>query len=172
MWKSIWCGALLSGLSAAGCAAHSTSEVASASAGCNQLGDTSGVVATAFAPGNVYGAAQREQTQPKPYEVRGTHSGTVLYVRATPGVSKEYLERALVCHTAYGRSLNASDPLHPSRGTIASVQVQSAGSGYAVRIIGDERETDEDVYLRARALSSPGTVSVEQVASVKSNRAE
>src|SRR5258706_12763332 len=105
MWKSILCGALLSGLAAAGCAAQEKSEVASASAsaGCSQLGDTSGVAATAFAPGNVYAAAQREQAQPKPYEVRGTHPGTVLYVRAAPGVSKEYLERALVCHTVNGR---------------------------------------------------------------------
>lgn len=170
MWKSILCGAVLSGL-AVGCA-RSTTGVATASAGCRQLGDPSGTIATVLGPGNVYGATRREETQAKPSEVRGTHPGTVMYIHATPGISKEYLERALVCHTAYGQPMNASDPLHPSRGTIERVEVESAGTGYAVRIVGDDRETDEDVWLRARALSSAGIVNVEQVASAKATRAE
>jgi hypothetical protein len=94
----------------------------------------------------------------------GPTVGADLYVHATPSTSEEYLERILVCHTAYGQPAHPNDPFHPVAGSVQAVSVRSSGSAYAVRLVGTDSSSSREILRRARALSTPGSVSVEQVA--------
>jgi hypothetical protein len=133
-----------------------------AGAGCRSLGDTSQTVATVLSPESVYAADRLQPT--RAVSVTGTQPGSVLYVHAAPGTSREYLERVLSCHAAYGRAVGANDPFHPQSGAVKEVEVDSSGAGYAVRVVGDDARTDDEIWHRARDLSY-STVQAEQIAS-------
>ncbi len=154
------CGAL-----AMSCASNRAEPQVASEAGCQKLGDTSQVVATELAPEVVYGADR--VAAERPVSVTGTQPGTALYLHAAPGMSQEYLERVLSCHAAYGRQLNGADPFHPESGRVTSVTVSSAGSGYEVRVVGQNSRTDDEIWQRARELAY-STVRVEQLASTGS----
>ena len=153
---------VLAAASSFACASQSEPRTVASGAGCAQLGDTHAAVAGVFAPGNVY-AAQR--AEPHPFDSRGHRPGVDVLVHATAGSSREYLERSLSCHAQFGRALNDSDPLHPQGGRVADVDVRSLPGGYAVRVVGEDRVVNEEIYRRARGLAGGGSVEVEQVAS-------
>jgi hypothetical protein len=150
-------------LTALGCSSNPGPQPLGASAGCQQLGDPSAATASILSPASVYGARKAEPTQ---FTSRGVSRGTDLYIHATPGSSSEYLERTLICHAVYGRPLHQSDPLHPSSGPVANVEVRSIGAGYAVRVSGFDYDTNEEIWQRATNLA-PTTTGVEQVASAR-----
>lgn len=133
-----------------------------AGAGCRSLGDANQTVATVLSPDVVYGAERVDVD--RRVSVTGTQPGSVLYLRATPGTSQEYLERVLSCHAAYGRAVGTSDPFHPQTGNVVEVQVASSGPGYAVRVVGENSRTDAEIWRRARDLAY-STVQAEQLAS-------
>jgi hypothetical protein len=141
---------------------HGQPREVAAGAGCRSLGDASQTVATALSPEAVYGADRVDVD--RAISVTGTQPGSVVYLRATPGMSQEYLERVLSCHAAYGHAVGPSDPFHPQGGNVARVQVASAGAGYAVRVVGENRRTDDEIWRRARDLAY-STVQAEQLAS-------
>jgi hypothetical protein len=157
------------GFIAMGCSSNVAPRSVAAESGCRQLGDTSQTVANTFGPNELYGVARNEST----WKGSATEAqpGTSLYVHAAPGVSAEYLERALSCHAVYGHPVGQNDPLHPASGAVASVNVRSTGGGYEIRIKGQDLSTDQEIYQRAHDLAST-TVQVEQLASSGAPHAE
>lgn len=152
-------------LAAAGsfaCASQPEPRTVASGAGCAELGDTHGAAAGILAPANVYAARRAE---PHPFKSRGHRPGVDVLVHATPGTSREYVERSLSCHAQFGRALGASDPLHPQAGRVADVDVRSLPGGYAVRVVGEDRAVNEEIYQRAQSLAGGGSVQVDQVAS-------
>ncbi|HMJ11912.1 MAG TPA: hypothetical protein VK524_10890, partial [Polyangiaceae bacterium] len=141
------------------CASQSEPRTVASGAGCAQLGDTQAAATGILSSGNVYAA---HRAAPHPYAARGQHTGVDLLVHATPGTSREYVERSLSCHAQFGRALNESDPLHPQSGRVADVDVRSLPGGYAVRVLGEGRAVNEEIYQRARSLAGSGSVQVEQ----------
>jgi len=88
--------------------------------------------------------------------------GAVLHVHAQPGMTQQYLERALECHVRGGQAVNAADPLVIEDGAIVDVDVASAGGAFAVRIMGDGPAAGRAILRRAERLVS-GSVSVQQL---------
>ncbi|HEX4337810.1 MAG TPA: hypothetical protein VH062_17995 [Polyangiaceae bacterium] len=151
------CGAL-----ALSCASNQGEPQVAAESGCRALGETSQAVATTLGPQSVYAAKRVDTTRPD--TVTGVEPGTRLYVRAAPGVSQEYLERVLSCHAAYGNQVGANDPFRPQSGRVTGVEVSSAGAGYEVRIVGQNSDTNDEIWHRAHDLAY-STVQTEQLAS-------
>lgn len=141
-----------------------------ASAGCASLPED-GLVDNFYAPGSVYAAEPIKQRMFHARALQPTRTvGAKLYVRAQPGVTQEYMERRLSCHAATGVAVHGNDPLHPSRGSVADVDVKSAGGGFAVHVVGSDSEAGREIWNRARSMSSgAGSVSVEQVSSTTSS---
>jgi hypothetical protein len=81
--------------------------------------------------------------------------GTVVTFRAVPGMTREWLQRAVDCHLARNAALgNAGEgmaycPLVP-KGVTA--QVSSTGSGFAVAIRAPDPDTAKQVVARAEQL--------------------
>jgi len=96
--------------------------------------------------------------------VTGAQPGTNLYVHAASGDSSEYVERVLSCHAAYGQSISANDPFHPGSGEVVRVTVSPAGTGYEVHVVGQDSNTDDEIWHRSRDLAY-STVHAEQLAS-------
>jgi hypothetical protein len=165
MPKTSFVAGAVGALAIACASSHGQPREVAESAGCRSLGDASQTVASVLSPDVVYGAHRADVD--RRVSVTGTQPGSVLYLRATPGMSQEYLERVLSCHAAYGRAVNASDPFHPQSGNVADVQVASSGASYAVRVVGENQRTDEEIWHRARDLAY-STVRAEQLASVAS----
>jgi hypothetical protein len=162
MQKTKLVAVALAALGSFACASQSEPRTVASGAGCSQLGDTHTAAAGILAPGNVYAARRAD---PHPFTSRGQQPGVDLLVHATPGASREYLERALSCHAQFGRALNDSDPLHPQAGRVADVDVRSLPGGYAVRVVGEDRAVNDEIYSRARNLTGGSSVQIEQVAS-------
>lgn len=155
------------GLSACSTQQAPVSEVAQAR--CGELSEVSQVAADHLAPGRVRAVAPVTQDE---FAARAiTHRRTVgadLHVAAQPGVTAEYLERALTCHAASGQPVFAQDPLHPASGRVASVSVRSEKGGFAVRAVGENSNVGREIWNRAESYKAAPGVSVEQVASAES----
>lgn len=168
MRSSVWAVAALCSAALAGCSNQATHKpTLAASAGCSQLGDTSATLATVYGPNQVHAAEKVERTEFLARAIQPVRTvGAEIHTYAAPGVTPEYLQRTLSCHAAAGKPAHANDPLHPSSGQIAELNVRSTGAGFAVQIIGDSPRTGHEIWQRARALSAPGSsVTVDQVAS-------
>jgi hypothetical protein len=94
--------------------------------------------------------------------------GALLYIRAIQGVTVEWLDRALECHSArreLGKipdNVARNDPFWLPGRTV-DIDVQSTGHGYRVAIRGDTPNDAQEVLIRANAFaatspspSSPG----------------
>ncbi len=162
MPKSVFIAGAVSALAISCASSQGHPHEVAAGAGCRSLGDASQTVATVLSPEVVNGADRVDVD--RRISVTGTQPGSVLYLRATPAMSREYLERVLSCHAAYGRAVGPSDPFHPEGGNVAGVEVASAGAGYAVRVVGENRRTDDEIWRRAHDLAY-STVQAEQLAS-------
>lgn len=168
MLKSFLMAGALGALAISCASSRAESREVAAGAGCRSLGDTSQTVAALLSPDSVYSADRADVT--RRVSVTGTERGSVLYVHAAPGLSREYLERVLGCHATYGHAVGANDPFHPQSGAVTQVDVESSGSGYAVRLAGENARTDDEIWQRARDLSY-STVQAEQIASSAPRRA-
>jgi hypothetical protein len=137
----------------------------SASAGCSQISQPLQDAAAFYAPGAAYRARAIEPRYSR-QNYTGAITGAEVHVRATPGISQEYLERVLICHArGAGPSASPNDPLRP-QGGVADVQVRSSGHSYAVSIFGNGPESSRDIVDRASAMvhGSGGTVEVRELA--------
>ncbi|MCA9532227.1 MAG: hypothetical protein KC593_01060 [Myxococcales bacterium] len=88
--------------------------------------------------------------------------GATVHVHAQPGMTRQYLERALECHVRSGQAVNPSDPLVVPGGAVRDVDVLSAGGAFALRIQGDSPAAGRAIFERAESLVG-GTVSVQQL---------
>ena len=136
-------------------------------AGCERLASSTEAARSFYGPGNVYAV---KEVKRKVFRARAIQYmrtvGAELYVRAEPGVTREYLHRALSCQVAgAGAAQHPNDPLHPSGGRVSELGVRSAGGSFAVSVVGDSLTTGREIYERARAFAAPGgAVNVEQIA--------
>lgn len=161
---------------AVGCSSAPTKPAGHASAGCAQLGNATQLAAPQM--NQVYAAREVQLDTSTTYpgghfEARAIQikrtDGADLYVHATPGTTKEYLERTFTCHAAEGQALSNNDPFHPSKGHVASVDVRKAGAGFAVRVLGSDAASSKEIWRRAEAMTGGETsVDVEQVAANES----
>lgn len=88
--------------------------------------------------------------------------GATLHVHAQPGMTQQYLERALECHARGGQAVSPSDPFVIEDGSVRDIDVRSAGGAFTVRIVGDSPAAGRAIFERAEALAG-GTVSVQQL---------
>ncbi len=169
---------------ALGCSSTPSKPAGYASAGCAQLGDATQAAAPQMnqvyasrevRDQSVYGDAydhviQKDLTASTAQTQRVM--GADLYMHASPGVTAEYVQRALTCHAASGQPLSNNDPFHPAEGHVASVDVRNAGSGFAVRVLGSDAAAGKDIWRRAEAMTGGGAdVNVEQVAEATTSSA-
>ena len=151
----------LSALTLSACATHTARPPEVARLGCDQLPSDSG---NQLAPGKVTAVSRVTRTEFHARALQPQRTiGADFYVRAEPGVTAEYLERALTCHAQAGQPLHANDPLHPGNGQV-TVDVRTAHSGFAVRATGSTAEVGTEIWRRAESFTRPG-VQVEQIAS-------
>jgi hypothetical protein len=82
--------------------------------------------------------------------------GATFTVAALPGVTPEWLDRALECHSARATtghtSAAASDPFWLP-GSMVDIEVRSAKDGFAVDVIGFSPEDAKQILSRAEALA-------------------
>jgi hypothetical protein len=136
-----------------GCAQQSRPAPETARMGCDPA--TQGDGAKSLAPGKVVAVSPVKE---KVFLARALQFertvGADLYVRAEPGMSAEYLERALTCHAQGAEPVHSNDPLHPGTGVV-HVKVESANGGFAVRATGSTDEAGRAIWKRAEALTRP-----------------
>jgi hypothetical protein len=155
------CGALL-----AGCAGQTRAAGAPLSAGCHQITDPAKAATAFYEPGIAFKARPIERNYSR-QNWTGDVVGAEVHVRATPGATPEYLQRALVCHAkGTGPAASPNDPLRPAGG-ISNIQVQSAGYAFVVSVFGNDRQASKDIVARATAMVSGvgGTVDVRELSS-------
>jgi hypothetical protein len=157
--------AVAAGLAVAsvGCGAAAHQQSRASELQCAHIPDASQSVSESLLSGSVYRA---EPIHFERFYAGGPQAdhviGARLYVPAPAGQDDAYLERAMACHLASGRTAeHASDPLGVDG--VRSVDVRSSGASFEVSIVGGDQESGEAIWQRARSLA--GQVGVHQVAS-------
>lgn len=136
-------------------------------ASCGAEGDQ--LLAEIYSPGGIYDAKPIEK---RIFKARANQPirtmGASLYVKATPEMNSPYLRRVLECHAASPAVAHANDPLHPSNGQIASLDVREAKHGFAVEIMANDPKVGAEIWKRAESLAKPqGSVEIKQISSTK-----
>ncbi len=137
-----------------------------ATTGCSQL-EAGHAEKTFYKSGQVYAARPVKERQfvSRAHQPERT-VGAELYMHAQPGLTQEYLQRSLACHSVAGRPAHPNDPLHPANGSLKSLTVRSVGSNFVVKAVGDSPQAGKDIWQRARSFTAPGSeVTAEQLAS-------
>lgn len=157
--------ALAALLPLSGCATTQSSPSVAQGASCGSLTGGDEVLSAFYAPGAIYEARPVKEKIFKaralqPVETRGAS----LYVKATPEMNSPYLQRVLSCHAASSSDAHPNDPLHPSQGSIASLEVSEARHGFRVDVLAENQTVGTEIWKRAEALShQKGSVEVKQV---------
>jgi hypothetical protein len=136
-----------------------------ATAGCAQL-EPGHAEKTFYKPGQVYAArpVKERQVIARAHQPERT-VGAELYMHAQPGLTQEYLQRSLACHSVAGRPAHPNDPLHLANGSLKRLTVRSVGSNFVVKAIGDSPQAGREIWQRARSFTAPGSeVTAEQLA--------
>jgi hypothetical protein len=87
--------------------------------------------------------------------------GAELYVNAEAGVSQPYLERVLSCHAAGASAAHPNDPLRAQN--IRDLDVRVQGHQFVISVMGADRNAGREIWQKARALTQPGSVEVQQL---------
>ena len=133
-------------------------------AGCGQL-NSEATVAKIYAPGAIYSAKPFEEKVFRARAIQPTVvMGASLYVRAEQEMNAPFMRRALACHAASGQAAHPNDPLFPSNGNIASLEVREGKNGFVIDVVADEPKVGQEIWRRAESISQGGgSVKVEQV---------
>lgn len=88
--------------------------------------------------------------------------GAVLDVQAMPGVTAEWLDRALECHSAkrvlaQGPQAGAAEDPFWLPGSVVDIDVQSAKDGFRVAVAGTRPEYGQQILTRARSFANAKT---------------
>ena len=89
--------------------------------------------------------------------VTGPVEGASVTIRAVPGLTKEYLQRLVTCHSARNATMGHGMPemaFCPLAVKGATATVDSAGGGFRVDIKGDTPQASDEIARRARALTA------------------
>jgi hypothetical protein len=160
----------LATLLGAGCAASNSEPRYAVGAHCSSLKDGQ-TAKDLYEKGAFYSAAPiREKVfharALQPMETRGA----TLRIKSEPDMNSSHLHRVLACHAAHDQAAHPNDPLHPSSGSVASLEVQETKFGFEVAIRADNRKTGEEIWKRAEAVTNSTSVEVEQVASTNARQ--
>ena len=142
----------------------SSHQAASQRAACQGV-DTQGAVARIYSEASSGSAAPLYKTGVRTRAISTRYvSGSELTVPAPEGMSGEYIQRVLTCHSATGAQAHPNDVLAGNLEP-ASVQVRSAGASYRIAIEGRNRDDGKRIWSKAQALTQGGggSVEVEQV---------
>jgi hypothetical protein len=86
---------------------------------------------------------------------RSSPNGVLVTFRAVPGMTVEWLQRAIDCHLARNAALGHDVPDMPDCPLVpkgVSAQVQSADKGFAVTLRSDDAQSASDMIARATRL--------------------
>lgn len=78
--------------------------------------------------------------------------GVIVSVRAEPGLTREWLQRVIDCHTA-DPALDLPQPAHLLTVPGASLTVVAERAGYAVHVRGDRPSVVAEIRRRAEAIT-------------------
>ena len=87
----------------------------------------------------------------------GPTEGAAITIRAVPGLTKEYLERLVTCHTARNATMGHAMPemaFCPLSVKGATATVSSAGGAFRVDVKGDSQQSADEIARRAKALTA------------------
>lgn len=160
-------------LTLGGCASTgASSPTVAAGAACSQVAANDPTLAAFYEPGAIRNARELRRTEFLARAIQPTRTvGAELQVHARPGMTAEYLQRALSCHAAGSAPRHPNDPLHPSQGAVAELTVRSSGTAFTVSVRGDSYDTGKEIWNRAESFAAQSTSSaVEQVAVADSAR--
>ncbi len=149
---SLCLGALLA---VAGCGTStSRQEARSASvarAGCSVIDPQA---AASFYKGNVHAARPIYGPEHHGKVILRRLEGAELAVPATPGMTAQYLQRALTCHAmSETQALHTNDPLKP-QGGVDVVRVRSMDGRFVVSIVSQDADAARDIWARAEAFAA------------------
>lgn len=137
-------------------------------AGCAQLAGADDVLARVYAPGAVYDAQPLKE---RVFKARANQPvrtmGASLYVQADSDMNAPHLRRVLACHAASDNDAHPNDPLRPSTGQVAEVNVEETKNGFAVRVKANDHQIGEEIWNRAQAMTKD-SVKVQQIGSADS----
>ncbi len=161
------------GMFAIGCAQSGAEPKTVAGAGGCSAANDSELIGHVYSAGTIYAA---KPIKKRVFLARANQPirtfGAQLYMHAPKGVTKEYMERQLTCHAAAGGTVHPNDPLKPSAGAVADIDVRSAGGDFAIEVIGHDHHAGRDIWQRAQSISGgAGAVQVEQVGSASDPQA-
>lgn len=151
------------------CSSQGEPKTVASGASCSSLEGSQETLAELYKPGTIYKAEPIKETVFRARASQPVHvMGASLKVRAEPGMNAPYMQRVLACHAASGGAAHPNDPLVPQKGTLAKLTVEESKFGFRIDVVGDSRETGEEIWKRAEILSGQGAhVEVEQVSSLQ-----
>lgn len=161
---------VLVALSAAACGVSEPERSKVAAQACGTLGDPAKATAPFYETGNVYAArpVSRVVSRTRAFENRQL-VGAELYMHATPGMTAEYLQRALSCHASGTSDAHPNDPLRP-RGHVDEVGVRSTGAGFTVVVTSNDTTTAKEIWQRSQAFAGEAaSVDVRQLPDAQAN---
>jgi hypothetical protein len=91
---------------------------------------------------------------PKQLQAWGPVQGASVTVRATPGVTEEYLERVVRCHVALAQSAGGTSGPNPLAVPGARATVSSAGPGFRIDIVGEDKKSARTILVHANELAA------------------
>lgn len=150
------------------CSSQAQPTTVATGASCSSLEGSQETLAHLYKPGTIYRAEPIEERVFRARASQPTHvMGASLKVRAEPGMSAPHMQRVLACHAASGGAAHPNDPVFPQTGTLAELSVEESKFGFKINLVGDSRETGEEILKRAEILSGQGAnVNVQQVSSL------
>lgn len=80
-------------------------------------------------------------------------AGAKMYIHAEKGMTREYLNRAAICHAKASKAPSyANDPLRVD-GKIDAVRVYPAGGAFVIAVTSEDKATGREIWKRADALT-------------------
>lgn len=80
-------------------------------------------------------------------------AGAKMYVPAEKGMTREYLNRAAICHAKASEAPSyANDPLRVD-GRIDGIRVYPAGGAFVIAVTSEDKATGREIWKRADALT-------------------
>jgi hypothetical protein len=83
--------------------------------------------------------------------------GIAVYIRATPGVTEQWLGRIIKCHQAHYATVGTADVADPLVGVDARVKIDSTPTGFRVAITSPDLDVARALVEKGHALFPSGS---------------